>query len=64
MNKNIKDQSDSIIGIRAYENGELNHEEVLKLFQALVNSGLAWQLQGAYGRTAEALINAGLINAA
>lgn len=49
---------DSII---AYENGELDSDETLALFQDLVDSGIAWQLQGSYGRTARALIDAGLV---
>jgi hypothetical protein len=44
-----------------YENGELNEEEIMDLFQELVNSGVVWQLQGHYGRTAAGLIQAGLI---
>jgi hypothetical protein len=47
--------------IIAFENGDLEHEDVLALFQELVNSGLAWSLQGSYGRTAAALIEAGEI---
>lgn len=49
--------------IIAYESGELEREEVIELFQELVNSGLVWRLQGAYGRTAKALIEAGEIEA-
>ena len=49
--------------IIAFENSELEHEDVIALFQELVNSGLAWQLQGSYGRTAAALIEAGEITA-
>ena len=47
--------------IIAYEQGELSEEAVLELFQALVDSGLVWALQGHYGRTAAGLIQAGLI---
>jgi hypothetical protein len=47
--------------IIAFETGETTEEEVIELFQYLVDTGLAWSLQGTYGRTAEALIEAGLI---
>jgi len=42
-----------------FESGELPPERVVELFQHLVDTGLAWQLQGFYGRTAKALIEAG-----
>jgi len=47
--------------IIAFEQGELDDEEVIELFQRLVNNGMAWTLQGSYGRTAMDLIRAGLI---
>ena len=43
----------------AYEQGELDEEGIIDLFQELINSGLAWEMQGSYGRTAKALIDAG-----
>jgi hypothetical protein len=49
--------------IIAYESGELDEEQTIGLFQELVGSGLAWQLQGSYGRTAAALIEEGLVQA-
>ena len=47
---------DSAGAIFSYEMGELNDEQTVELFQYLIDSGLAWKLQGHYGRTAAALI--------
>lgn len=44
-----------------WEQGDLAPDDELILFQELVRTGLAWRLQGAYGRHAARLIGAGLI---
>jgi len=45
--------------IIAYENGEMSEGEIINFFQELIDTGLAWTLQGSYGRMAMALIKAG-----
>ena len=45
----------------AWEEGTLSDEDTVTLFQALVDNGMAWTLQGFYGRQAMALIDAGLV---
>lgn len=44
-----------------YEEGNYDEESLIDMFQRLVNSGMAWQLQGFYGRQAKALLDAGLV---
>jgi hypothetical protein len=53
---------DRVNAIIAYESGELDEEKMIELFQHLVDTNLAWQLQGHYGRTATALIEAGVVH--
>ena len=52
---------DHVGAIIEYECGEGDDVRTLELFQNLVDTGLAWQLQGHYGRTATALIERGVV---
>ena len=47
--------------IIAFENGELSHEEIVDLFEALIDTGTIHHLQGHYGRVAQDLIDSGEI---
>lgn len=55
---------DSVDKIMRYEGGEMDQDEMVEFFQELIDSGLCWQLQGHYGRTAASLIDAGVCHAA
>ena len=59
MLHNLKTGFDAVTFIIELESGTLSEEEVIAGFQELINSGLVWQLQGVYGRTATALIESG-----
>ena len=50
---------DCVGAIIRFEQGELDREETVELFQHLIDTGLAWKLQGSYGRAAKRLIEAG-----
>jgi hypothetical protein len=52
---------DSVSALMRYEAGELDEAETIRLFQHLVSNGLAWKLQGHYGRRADELLKAGQI---
>ena len=50
--------------LMAYESGEMDASATLELFAQLIASGMAWQLQGSYGRAAASLIERGYITRA
>lgn len=51
--------SDLVSKIIDYECGNLSDDGIINMFQELIDTGMAWTLQGHYGRTATALIEAG-----
>ena len=60
MENTKKKQADLVGKIIAWESGEMDtKEEVIEFFQELIDNGMAWTLQGTYGRTSKALIEAG-----
>jgi hypothetical protein len=58
---NFRDVYDLTANIIAYESGELDDDGAIILFQHLVDTGLAWTLQGSYGRQAQRLIELGFV---
>ena len=56
-----KESTDIVGKIMAFEQCELDNEEVYTLFQFLLDSGMIHSLQGSYQRMAEELILAGVI---
>ena len=45
-----------------YELGAMDPVATIELFADLIKNGMAWQLQGHYGRTAQSLIDGALID--
>jgi len=53
---------DLAIDIMSFEADELEIDDILDLFATLIRSGMAWTLQGSYGRAAQALIDQEIIS--
>ena len=54
---------DPLEHLMRYEAGELEPEEIIDLFQYLIDIGMIWHLQGSYQRMAQHLIAHGLCTA-
>tara|TARA_B100000287_G_scaffold330085_1_gene314669 strand:+ start:177 stop:359 length:183 start_codon:yes stop_codon:yes gene_type:complete len=53
--------SELVNKIMSFESGEMEESEVYAFFQFLIDTGLIYGLQGSYQRTAQQLLDAGLI---
>ena len=45
--------------ISEYESGLMDAADTIALFQRLIDTGMAWRLQGSYGRTAALMLQQG-----
>ena len=53
---------DCVGAIMEFEQGDLDADGIIALFSHLIETGLAWSLQGSYGRLAKSLIERGYID--
>ena len=58
--KTLEKSFDLVGQIMAYEQGDLDQDDAVALFQHMIDDGTVWHLQGSYGRTAQRLIASGL----
>lgn len=59
MKANESTQFNTVGFIMNFESGNCSADEIIEGFQHLIDTGTVWHLQGAYGRTAQSLIEAG-----
>ena len=52
---------DVVNQIMAYEQGDMDDEEVIDFFQVLLDTRIIYSLQGSYQRQAQVLLEAGYI---
>jgi len=53
-------QYDAVAAVEGFDGIEHTEDEIISAWQYLINTGLAWNLQGWFGRTAQALIDQGI----
>lgn len=53
----------AVLIAEGYADEEVSEEDFIEAWQHLVDTGLAWTLQGSFGRTAANLIQSGVISA-
>ena len=49
----------TVTDIVDYETGSMEWDRMVVFFQKLIDTGLAWELQGHYGRTAMGMVKEG-----
>ena len=54
--------ADLVDKIMRWESGEMTDSETIEFFAELIRDGTCWRLQGCYGRTAQSLIQNGIID--
>jgi len=60
MSASVEASPVDVNDIIAYESDQMTEKEEVIFFQKLINNGMAWNLQGHYGRQAAFLIEAGI----
>lgn len=60
--RTFKDNLEAIMLIEGDESA--THDEQIDAWQYLVDTGIVWSLQGFYGRSAQAMIEAGILHPA
>lgn len=51
---------DTINWCREWEDGKLNEDQTVELFQRMIDAGTVWKLGGIYSQTAKSLIGSGV----
>jgi hypothetical protein len=59
--ENSVDKTNVITYMMDYEMGNLSPDNIIKLFQYLLDSGMSWKLQGTYGRMTKMLLDSGYL---